>query len=520
MKSAIQWAFAALFLVAAAMTPAPTAAGAAPAPVQIPAAASDAEAAAADAASDTPSADPVTAEGVPGDGPVGDWLGRLDVGPAVLRLGLEVTRGEDGSLAATLDSIDQGAVIPVDRARFAGSTLNLEIDAIGGSFRGELNTDGSALVGTWTQGGSSRDLTFLRQAEAYSLNRPQEPEEPFPYGTREVTFPGGDAGVELAGTLAVPAGEGPFPAVVFASGSGPQDRDESLMGHRPFLVIADHLARHGVASLRYDDRGFGESTGDHFASTVDDFADDLAAALAVLRGQPEVDGSRVGILGHSEGGLSAAKVAAADGPADFLVLLAPPGVPLTELLQRQAGDIYRQGGVDAALVERALRRQGESLALLRQDLPRDELRRRLRARAEEWVASLSDEEKAAMGVTEQTVDQSVRQSTTDWFLSLLREDPAHHLRRVEVPVLALFGGKDIQVDAESNAEAVRRALDAGDDPRHEVRVLDGLNHLFQSAETGAVAEYGSIEETISPEVLETVTTWIGERAGESDGSAD
>ena len=242
------------------------------------------------------------AKPVPGEGAAGEWLGALDVGSVKLRLALHVEKKDDGSLGAVLDSIDQKAKIPVDTAVFEGRTLRLTLKAIGGSYEGTLNADGSALQGTWSQGGRTLPLTFDRQEKAFALNRPQEPKGPFPYASREVTFQSEAGGVQLAGTLLLPPGEGPFPAVALVTGSGPQDRDETLMGHKPFLVIADALARRGIASLRWDDRGAGASAGDHMGSTVDDFAADARAAVAFLRSRPEVDGNAIGIVGHSEGG--------------------------------------------------------------------------------------------------------------------------------------------------------------------------------------------------------------------------
>ena len=211
---------------------------------------------------------------ISGEGAAGEWLGALDVGAVKLRLALHVEKKDDGSLGAVLDSIDQNAKIPVDTAVFEGRTLRLTLKAIGGSYEGTLSVDGSSLQGTWSQGGQSLPLTFNRQEKAFALNRPQEPKAPFPYTSREVTFQSAAGDVRLAGTLLLPPGEGPFPAVALVTGSGAQDRDESLMGHKPFLVIADALARRGIASLRWDDRGAGASTGDHMGSSMEDFAAD------------------------------------------------------------------------------------------------------------------------------------------------------------------------------------------------------------------------------------------------------
>lgn len=453
------------------------------------------------------------AAGVPGEGPAGDWLGALDVGPTKLRLALHVEAAADGTLTAVLHSVDQDARIPVDTLEVEERAWRLTAGSIGATFTGTMNADGSAVDGTFTQGDRSFPLRLVRLAEPFALVRPQEPRPPFPYESREVAFRNEGAGIRLAGTLVVPPGDGPFPAVVLVTGSGPQDRDESLMGHKPFLVLADHLARRGVASLRYDDRGAGESEGDHMGSTVADFAADAAAALAFLAAQPKIDGDGLGIVGHSEGGLAAPRVAAAHREVDFLVLLAPPGEPLGALVLRQEADALRRSGAAAALIERSTARQSASLAVLADEsLTTDEVKERLRAMAADRAEGLGPDEIALLG-DDAAVEARIALGATPWFRSLLREDPAVHLRKVTVPVLALFGDRDVQVAAEVNAPLVEEALAAAGNEDAEVRVLPGLNHLFQNAESGAVAEYGTIEETFSPQALDLVADWIGARFG-------
>ena len=449
---------------------------------------------------------------VPGEGMAGEWAGALDVGAMKLRLALHVEKKGDGGLGAVLDSVDQGAKIPVDTVVFESGTLRLDLKAIGASYKGTLNADGSAVQGTWSQGGQELPLTFHRQGEAFALKRPQTPKAPFPYESHEVTFHSEAGNVRLTGTLLLPHGKGPFPAVALVTGSGAQDRDESLMGHKPFLVIADALARRGIASLRWDDRGAGASGGDHLGSTVDDFAADVRAAVAFLRSRPEVDGKAIGIVGHSEGGLNAPMVAAAeksDQSVRFLVLLAPPGEPLRSLLIRQTGDLYRLQGLDQKLIDRALAAQAEDLDLIADpSLTVDQLKEKLRGIAETRRKQLTAEERALLQIEGDAIERTIKVATTAWFRSLLRQDPAVYLRNVKIPVLALFGEKDFQVDARVNAEAVRAALAAAGNPDHEVRILPGLNHLFQHAGTGSIEEYATIEETFAPEALTAIGDWI------------
>ena len=288
--------------------------------------------------------------GVPGVGLVGHWQGSLRPGdaPVELRLVLHVTSSDAvGALNATLDSIDQGAKgIPASSVRLDKGVVRLELSAIKATFEGKLSADGAEITGTWKQGAVEAPLIFRRLAAAPKVARPQEPKPPFPYQVREVSFAGGAPDVTLAGTLTIPEGKGPFPAVVLLSGSGAQDRDEALMGHRPFLVLADYLTRNGTAVLRFDDRGFARSTGNFAAATHEDFAADAMAAFKFLRSQDGIDPAWVGLCGHSEGAIHAAIAAAADHDVAFVVMLAGVGVPVEQLLLRQRRDVMRSLGVD------------------------------------------------------------------------------------------------------------------------------------------------------------------------------
>lgn len=445
-------------------------------------------------------------------GVAGDWMGALDVGPMKLRLALHVEAGAQEGLTSKLNSVDQGALLPVDTTTFAEGTLRFAITAIGATYQGTLKEDGGTLEGTWSQGGRTLPLIFHRLAEPFEPNRPQNPRGAVPYESREVKIWNASAGIHLAGTLVLPEGTGPFPAVVFVSGSGPQDRDETLMGHKPFLVIADDLARHGVASLRCDDRGVGGSEGNEMESTIRDFATDAEAGLAFLATQPKIDRKAIGILGHSEGGLIAPLVASTNREVAFLVLLAPPGEPVKSLMLRQIHDVLRQSGVADSLVQRVMATQSEDYALITDNtLSRDEVQQKLRASTAARRSQFTDAERALLRVDAASIEQGIRVSTTPWFRSLLREDPAVYLRTIKIPVLALFGDKDLQVAAEPNAKAVRDSLAAAGNSSSEVRILPGLNHLFQHTTTGAVSDYGTIEETFAPEALQLIDGWIAAR---------
>ncbi len=381
-----------------------------------------------------------------------------------------------------------------------------------------MTESGEDIVGTFSQGPASFPMELSRSAEeSVLLVRPQEPKPPFPYLTREVTFPNREAGIELAGTLTLPEGAGPFPAVVLVSGSGPQDRNETLLGHKPFLVLADHLARNGVAALRFDDRGVGESTGDFAAATSEDFATDALAAVAYLREQPEVGRGRVGIVGHSEGGLIAPMAANRSDDVAFIIMLAGPGVPGIDILVAQGVLINRVGGASEHIIELNTRIQTGLADIVAAEPDPDVADPLMRSFMRELIDMLPDDVREAAGaaLSDETIDQTVKQLNSPWFRFFLHYDPRPVLEHVEVPVLALFGGKDLQVPAELNVPEIEAAFARAGNDDATVRTLPGLNHLFQEADTGSPAEYAQIEQTLSPVLLDAVSTWILERFGPS-----
>jgi hypothetical protein len=441
----------------------------------------------------------------------GTWLGRIEVGTTSVRVVFNIARA-DGRLAATLDSPDQGVQgIPVAGVEFADGKLRLEVTAIGAGFEGRLER--GRLVGTWRQGGRELPLELARVDSVADERRPQEPVPPWPYASEEVTF-AGPAGT-IAGTLTAPEGAGPFAALVLVSGSGQQNRDEEIFGHKPFHVLADHLTRRGFAVLRCDDRGVGGSTGDPTAATSEDFARDAQAALDWLRARPEVAPGRAGILGHSEGALIAAMLGARAGGPDFIILLAAPGVVGGDLLAYQGELVMRAGGASDAAVTANRRLQDRLFAVVRRGLAPESLAagltRTFMAELEEMDPAARTELAAELAPA--AIAAQVRALASPWFRFFLDYDPAGDLRRVKVPVLALTGSKDLQAPAGQNLPAIEAALKAGGNPDYTVSQLPGLNHLLQTARTGAVQEYAQIEETFAPAALDAVADWLAQRYG-------
>lgn len=431
----------------------------------------------------------------------GYWLGTLNAGGTELRILFHVFTGDDGGYAATMSSLDQGAMdIPVTGVTVDSNAVEMTIPAVRGSYKGRMRDDELTIDGNWSQGGASLPLTLERTDGAPEYNRPQEPKPPFPYETEDVAYDNARAeGVRLAGTLTLPESDGPFPAVLFITGSGAQDRDESLMGHKPFLVIADHLTRRGIATLRVDDRGFGESTGDLANATTEDFASDALAGVEYLLTRSEIRRDAVGLIGHSEGGIVAPIVANMSDDVAFAVLIAPTAIPGEDLLHLQTRLILEAQGVPAFMADRSESMNRDIYAAVRESDDSEELR----AAMEAVFAEMSAAERQLVDM-----DSVLGMVDSPWFRFFLDYNPRASFVAMACPVLALFGELDLQVPPDPNLDELKAALEEGGNADATVREIPGVNHLFQHATTGSPGEYAQIEETIAPEVLDAISGWI------------
>ncbi|HEX6622130.1 MAG TPA: alpha/beta fold hydrolase, partial [Pyrinomonadaceae bacterium] len=350
--------------------------------------------------------------------------------------------------------------------------------------------------------------------------RPQTPKGPFPYDAEEVSYENRAAGVRLAGTLTLPRAKGPHPAVLLISGSGQQDRDETILGHKPFHVLADYLTRRGVAVLRFDDRGVGGSAAgpDLNKATSEDFAGDVAAGVEFLKARKEIDPKRIGLVGHSEGGMIAPMVASRSADVAFIVLMAGPGIPAEEGFPAQVSAIARANGVGEEAVAWRLRLLREVFAVMKEERDDAAALRKVRERRAKLLSGLSADERKRLGLADDEMEGVVRVMLTPWFRFFNAYDPRATLKKVRVPVLALTGERDLQVaPAGAHLKAIAEALKAGGNKDYTIMELPKLNHLFQAGETGSPAEYGRIEETISPAALELIGDWILKHAGASPG---
>lgn len=440
---------------------------------------------------------------------VGSWMGKLNVGAAELRLGVNLKADSAGLLHATLDSPDQKAYgLKTDKTTINGSKIVIEAKMMMAQYEGTLQVGDSTINGTWTQGGKTFDLNLKKLQRPIVLNRPQEPKQPFPYKSEEVKFLNTKANIELAGTLTIPQGAGPFPAVVLVTGSGPQDRNETLMGHKPFLVISDYLTRQGIAVLRYDDRGIGQSKGFFGTATSFDFADDAEAGLMWLKQQPLIDKNRTGIAGHSEGGLIAPIVASRNKDVDFVILLAGTGVTGEEIILAQAQLIgSKSGGSPEALKENDLLSR-RLYAAIKKEPNNDKALPELKKIFEEGIENSKFLDEKIKTAQKEQASSILIQITSPWFRTFLELDPKPYLLKTKCWVLAMNGTKDLQVPCDLNLNTIDKYLKQAGNKHYKILKIDGVNHLFQHCDKGIPSEYSEIEETFAPEALNAMSDFI------------
>ena len=436
----------------------------------------------------------------------GAWEGALDIGATKLRLALKVTKSADGALVAKFGSLDQGAIdLLVDVISLKDGALHFEINRLQVVFDGTLNKEGSEIAGQFKQGGASFPLTLKRVARPTTLNRPQEPKPPYPYDEEEVSYENKRDGVKLAGTLTLPRGKSSFPAVILITGSGAQNRNEEMLGHKPFLVLADYLTRQGIAALRVDDRGVGGSTGSVSNSTSENFGYDVLAGIEFLKSHKGVNPKQIGLIGHSEGGLIAPMVTAQSNDVAFIVMLAGPGLPGEEILHLQSELILKANGADAEAMARQRAAQEVIFTLLKQEKDNAVLEKKLREEFDKRIAGATESEK---GKAKQAAEAQIKQALSPWFRYFLTYDPRTALAKVKCPALALNGENDMQVPATENLREIEATLKAAGNKDVTIMRLPKLNHLFQTSKTGSPSEYGKIEETFAPFALNIIGDWI------------
>lgn len=427
-----------------------------------------------------------------GQNVLGSWKGEFKFRTVTVSLGVKI-ENDKNKLNAMIDLPAQGIkAAPISFVSFVNNQLIMEIPEISFKYTGTLIND-TLIEGKLEQRDLVTDLDLIRGEVV--LNRPQEPKPPYDYHVEDVVFENKTAGIKLAGTLTYPNGGKKFPAVVLVTGSGAQNRDEEILGHKPFLVISDYLTRNGIAVLRYDDRGFAQSEGDSKTATSADLATDARAALDYLKTRKEFDKNKLGIIGHSEGGMIAFMLAAQYTDLSFIISMAGPGISIDSLMVMQRKSIftnsqmYQQNEVFIASIERVVEKYGV-----------DDVRNNIDKYLVEIVPSTLFIDEKMKGILKTQIEGYI----SPWMQYFMNYDPRENIKKVKCPALALNGANDVQVDADANLNSIKELLK----DKVTVKKYPNLNHLFQHCTTGSSSEYEKIEETISEEVLMDMKDWI------------
>jgi pimeloyl-ACP methyl ester carboxylesterase len=442
----------------------------------------------------------------------GNWLGTLDIGGgAKLRFILKVEQVESG-YTAKFDSVDQGARdLPIESITLNGNKVTFVAPKFGMSYEGTLNEKNDEITGTFKQGAGSTGFVFKRIAEIPDTKRPQQPSKPYPYNEVEVSYRNVGDNVKLTGTLTLPQGEGKFPAVLLISGSGSQDRDSTVFGHRPFLLLSDYLTRRGIAVLRVDDRGLGGSDLGSLSVTSENFMHDVLAGVSFLKHRKDIDPQRIGLIGHSEGGMIAVMSAARSKDIAFIVSLAGMGQTGDEVIQTQTALMQQAAGIDSDTVSNAVSLMKSLNGIVKTETDGKRIEAGIEAAIATQTAAMDEAQRKAFAHVASSIKDKMVMFKLPWYRYFVLYDPEPDLKKVKVPVLALNGELDLQVAWKENLDRIAAGLKAGGNKDVTVKAFPRLNHLFQTSQTGLPAEYVKIEETISPLVLETIGRWLTER---------
>lgn len=446
------------------------------------------------------------------------YRGELNAFVRKLLMQVRVIKGEqfEGKQLVLVDSLNEGFGSFVGNLTVDGEQIVINVPALASTWKGKAKLEDKSWEGTWTQGLVPLSLTWNLAEEPLEYvnvakKRPQTPKAPFPYDATDVEIVSA-AGVKLAATLSLPKSERKVPGVILISGSGPQDRNESLLDHQPFGVIADFLSRKGIAVLRYDDRGVGKSTGDFAAAVTDDFIADASAAWEFLAKQPQVDSAKIGLLGHSEGSSVAISVGAENSRVAFLVLMAGAGWDGRKIVVEQTVEMAKRQQSNAKALD-ALRAMMETHSeVVLQNLETE----KFEARVDEIVATFLDDSdipEDSRELAKESLSARLKQLSNAWYRDFLTRDPSQTLPKVKRPILAVWGSEDVQVPATGNRDAMKSAIGSSPHPLTKLEILPGMNHLLQPCKTGLVDEYESIEVTIDPVALEMFADFILKATG-------
>lgn len=431
---------------------------------------------------------------------IGKWSGVLKVQEINLKLIFNIYKTDKG-LVSTMDSPDQGAKdIPVTATEFENSILKLTMEKANIAYEGILKTK-DTIMGDFVQSGQSFPLILIKKKErAREIPRYQEPTKPYLYHSENIFFDNKKDSIRFAGTLTLPSKKGKFPVVILITGSGPQNRDEELFNHKPFLVLSDHLTKKGIAVLRFDDRGVGKSTGTFNNATTMNFATDVESAIQYLKTRKEIKKNKIGLIGHSEGGVIASIIANSSDDVDFIVLLATPGLRGDKLMLLQKNKIEKQSGISDLEISEGQKIFNHIYELI---LNSENSNQKLNDDINNFLALKYDSQ-----LTINQIKIVSKQLTSPWMYFFLKFDIKTSLMNVKCPILVLNGEKDTQVPAKENLKSIKNALIKGNNDNVTIKELSNLNHLFQESITGLPNEYAIIEQTFSPIALKVISNWI------------
>jgi pimeloyl-ACP methyl ester carboxylesterase len=451
------------------------------------------------------------------------WSGILNAGGQKIELRLHLIQNEDKTYSSNWDVPLQKAIgIVSSKTDLVNSQLNIEIKAIAASYSGKMNAEANKIQGTWTQAGHDFELNM----EPYLTSnpsiieskppapKPQTPKPPFSYLSKDIIYEGAKTKLTYGATLTYPTNPSKFPLVILITGSGRQDRDETIFNHKPFAVIADDLTKKGYAVLRVDDRGTDKSTGNFIESTTEDFAQDVEEHIRYAKTLPMIDTNKIGLCGHSEGGLIAPLVASRNKSVAFIILMAGPGIKITELMALQNEAVLKSVGVGQNEIDSYLPLYKNLMKLVTQSTDQKMAIEKSKELTSQWFKSTNkDFVLATTNIsTEADIDKyvgaMVGQLSTKWWKYFANYDPQPTLQKVKCPVLAINGGADIQSVADQNLKGIQNSLLKGGNKKATIMKFDGLNHLFQKCTKCSVNEYGELETTIEPVVLEYISNWL------------
>lgn len=450
--------------------------------------------------------------------PTENWSGLLNAGGQKIELILHLLPAADKTYTSTWDvPLQKAKGIPSSKTEWNNNQLSIEIKMIGGSYIGTLNATGDTIQGTWTQSGMNFPLNltpFKEGQAAFVPMKPQTPKAPFAYGTKEFVYEGVHTQLSYGATLTYPNDNGKHPLIILITGSGRQDRDETIFDHKPFAVLADRLTKKGFVVLRVDDRGAGKSTGDFSQSTTADFALDVEEHINYAKTLSMVDSTKIGLLGHSEGGLIAPMVAARNKSVAFVILMAGPGVPITELMASQNEMVLQSAGIAKAAIDAYLPLYKQIMQACIQASDKAAAIAKVNELTKVWFEKTDKNfVKATTNITSEADIQKFATAmaetlSTNWWKFFAAYNPQPVLQKLKCPVLAINGSADIQVPAIPNLKGIETELKKGGNKHLTVKQFEGLNHLFQKCTKCTVTEYGELATTIEPEVLETIGDWL------------